>query len=331
MEINIKVPAIEKLLEATVSGIGTIGGPMLARWRARTEANALRIKAQGQAAAVRLIADAQAEARKSFDIDTSSVQGELGIRNEIEARLSFQEEKRQSNIKAVVGMAAEEVGEKEVPDQEIDHDWTARFFADVQDVSSEQMQQIWAKILAGEVEKPGRTSLRTLSILKDMTRKDAELFAHVAQFIIRDFIFHDESTESIPEFPKLEPLLQLSCCGLLHVDRDLSHSFYPNLDFRSWLTDKRIAFSISSKDKNDAFKISIPTYVLTDSGKELYESIECQKNWDYLGALANFLETKSFKLEYAEILAWEEGGVKVGPWLQVAPRIPPEQNQNEVK
>ena len=142
VDINLKVPALEKLLDYCASGVGAIGGPMLARWKARTEADALRIKAQGQADAIRLITDAQAEARQSFEVVPSSIQGEIDVRNEIQARLSFQEEKRQGNIESVVGMAADELGERQVQTHDIDHDWTARFFADVQDVSSEKMQQI---------------------------------------------------------------------------------------------------------------------------------------------------------------------------------------------
>ena len=41
----------------------------------------------------------------------------------------------------------------------------------------------------GEVEEPGRTSLRTLSTLKDMTQRDAEAFAALMEYRISDFIF----------------------------------------------------------------------------------------------------------------------------------------------
>ncbi len=91
------------------------------------------------------------------------MQGQLDFGAAITQRIQFQEEKRQSNIVAVIGQAAQELGDREVQDHEVDHDWTARFFNDVQDVSSEEMQQLWAKILAGEVERPGSTSLRTMS------------------------------------------------------------------------------------------------------------------------------------------------------------------------
>ncbi|MCY4185806.1 MAG: DUF2806 domain-containing protein [Rhodobacteraceae bacterium] len=88
----------------------------------------------------------------------------------------FQQEKRFANFKSVVQKAAKELEDKVVPDQETEHDWTAKFFNSVKDVSSEEMQILWAKILAGQVERPGSSSLRTLGILQEMDRNTAELF-----------------------------------------------------------------------------------------------------------------------------------------------------------
>ena len=65
---------------------------------------------------------------------------------------------------------------KDVADHEPDHDWNARFFNDIQDVSTEDTQLLYAKVLAGEVERPGSTSIRTLSILRDLNQSTAMLF-----------------------------------------------------------------------------------------------------------------------------------------------------------
>ncbi len=221
-DININVPALEKLIDHCASGVGAIAGPMLAKRKAQSEADAQRITAKGRADAIRLISDAQIEAREKFSVFSSSIQGELEVGEQVQASIIFQEGKRQRNIQSVFSMAAEEIKDKEVQDHEIDHDWTARFFSDVQDVSSEKMQQIWAKILAGEVEIPGRTSLRTLAVLKNMTQKDAELFSNAAQFVIRDFIFWDSATSNIDGFPDYGMFLQLESYGLVHAGASLS-------------------------------------------------------------------------------------------------------------
>ena len=164
MDVGLKISALKRLMNLTASGIGAIAGPMLARWTARANADALRIEAEGKADSIKLIASAQQEA--SGHLTDSTMTTEVDIGEEIEARISFQEEKRQRNIESVVRSAADQLGDKEVQDQDIDHDWTAAFFSSVQDVSSEQMRQVWGRILAGEAENAGQISIQTLSILK---------------------------------------------------------------------------------------------------------------------------------------------------------------------
>jgi hypothetical protein len=100
--------------------------------------------------------------------DKSNFQAEIDIAETVRQRIQFQEEKRQGNIGVVVGQTAELLGDKEVPDQEPDHDWTARFFNYIQDVSSEEMQLLWAKVLAGQIEQPGSVPIRALSILRNL-------------------------------------------------------------------------------------------------------------------------------------------------------------------
>ena len=162
---------------------------MLASWKARREANASQIGARGQAAsmgilaegqsnALRIIANAQSEAQQS--LASSNLQGEVTISDAVSQRFQFQEEKRQKNIHAVTALAAAALDGSDVPDHEPDHDWTARFFNEIQDVSSEQMQELWAKVLAGEVERPGNTSIRTLSILRNLDQTTARLFGRLS-------------------------------------------------------------------------------------------------------------------------------------------------------
>ena len=137
---------------------------------------AQRILAEGQAHAMQIIARAQADARSILVSPDATVQGQLDFGAAVTQRIQFQEEKRQSNIAAVIGHAAQELGDREVQDHEVDHDWTARFFNDVQDVSSDEMQRLWARVLAGEVERPGSTSLKAMNILKGLDRGTATLF-----------------------------------------------------------------------------------------------------------------------------------------------------------
>ena len=175
MDVNL-IPALDKLLNYAASGVGSVAGSMLSPWKARREARAKLIAAEGDANVLLIQAEAQSKARAILVSPDTHVTGELDISNTVNQRIHFQEQKRQINIESVVRKAARQLGDKDVADSEPDHDWTARFFNDVQDVSSEEMQSLWAKVLAGEVERARSTSIRTLGILKTLDQATAHLF-----------------------------------------------------------------------------------------------------------------------------------------------------------
>ena len=218
-------------------------------------------------------------------------------------------------------MAAEEIKDKEVQDHEIDHDWTARFFSDVQDVSSEQMQTIWAKILAGEVEALGKTSLHTLAILKNMTQKDAKLFSNVGQFVIGDFIYNHNWPGKIGGFPDYNILIQLENYGLVNA-----RSLVKCIKKECMFLDKYRLYRILKANLHaDDWQVDVPCYMLTPAGKELYQFVEVQPNMGYLSMFAKFLQGKNAKLEYVDF-PQNIHSMRVGdkmdigkPWTQVQP------------
>ena len=148
--MDVKIPAIDKLVELAASGIGSVAGTFLAPWKAQKEGQARVIAAKADAEVLSLQAKAHVEAKEIMVGEESAANREISISNQINERILYQEEKRLENIRSVVARAADELGAKEVPNDEPDHDWTARFFNYVQDVSSDDMQALWAKVLVAE-------------------------------------------------------------------------------------------------------------------------------------------------------------------------------------
>lgn len=173
----VDVPGIEKLIQYVTSGIGSAAGTLFAPQIAKRRGKALEIEARYNASAATIIAKAQNEVSAILgkpDIDLSA---EFSVGDAIEQVVRFQQERRMGNTASVAYRASELLsGVEAVPDQEPDHDWTARFFNEVQDVSSEEMQELWAKVLAGEVQRPGSTSIKTLNVLRNVDKEIAEYF-----------------------------------------------------------------------------------------------------------------------------------------------------------
>lgn len=322
INVKIQIPALEQLLKMFASGVGAVAGTVFPRIRAKIRADLRRIEARGdadvrhiragsEATAIQQIVAATTEARtRALDTGASLV-GNVNLAEEIESRIEFQEYKRQSNIYKVVSMAAKRLGSRQVDENEVDHDWAARFFSDVQDVTSEQMQWIWARILSGEVETPGRTSLHALSILRNMSQHDAEEFANVARFVINEFVFHhDDYTSSIDDFPSYIRIVQLESYGLMVTGSFLTR----HIDIVNTGTDKHKAVIAHGNTAfvilaNSCKSIALPIYYLTPAGRQICDNLNTKLDEPYLGALAKYLKDKA-DAELAVATITERRGTK---------------------
>ena len=309
INVNVGVPAIEKLVDYTASGIGSIASFFFSRMVARRdaearviaaegEAEAQRILTEGRATSMQIIAAAQAEARSKLISPQAALQGEVTIGELIEQRVQFQEEKRLANIGSVVAQAAQELGDREVQDHEVDHDWTARFFNDVQDVSSEDMQRLWAKVLAGEVERPGQFSLRTLDTLYNMSVGEAKLFTEACNYVAAErMIIYTDDMHVMGNNLHFGNILKLAELGLIIWSPDLTY-------IRHWNNPNRMTFHkghLSFQSLPGALSTtSWPIVRLTTVGRELFGLTELQDDIDmlYLKLLAMFLEQDKRKLSY---------------------------------
>ena len=87
----------------------------------------------------------------------------------------------QRNMVSVVERAIPQLTGNAKP-EDVEPDWYRNFFSKQCHVSDSEMQEIWARILAGEANQPGSFSKRTLSILSDLDKEEAEVFAKLCCF-----------------------------------------------------------------------------------------------------------------------------------------------------
>ncbi len=90
-------------------------------------------------------------------------------------RFEAEEAKKQSNIEEITQKAVPLLKEESEP-QNLDDDWVVNFFDKCRIVSDDEMQQLWSKVLAGEANTPGKFSKKTINLLSDLDKSDAELF-----------------------------------------------------------------------------------------------------------------------------------------------------------
>ena len=319
MEVKVTL-GIDKLIEVSADGIGAIAGPMLAEWKAKKEGNAKIITAEADAKVALIRANAHSKARKLVLENHSAVHGEI-IHSDstlVTERIQYQEQKRLANIKSVVSKAAHIVGNQEVPDTEPDHDWTARFFSEVQDVSSEDMQILWAKLLAGEVQKPKSASIRSLGILREMDANTAGIFRKFCSMCMflelndRELfdgrvpaLGKDAAHNSLQTFGlSFSALNQLQEYGLIIPDfnawMDYSLSVWQKKsdEFRlPFRFQNKKWWLIQSNDEKTLHELKINGPSLSLSGLELSNIVECVPMPEFNQQLQNFFQIKNLQMK----------------------------------
>lgn len=148
--VDLAKPA-EKLIDKICEATGAVFGPWQTKRMAQAEAEAATIKALA-----------------ALDINDE-------VQRRAMARMINEETRKQINIENVTRKSLPLLKEDAEP-KNIDDDWLSHFFEKCRTVSNDEMQTIWARILAGEANIPNTFSKNTLSILSTLERKDAELF-----------------------------------------------------------------------------------------------------------------------------------------------------------
>lgn len=68
---------------------------------------------------------------------------------------------------------------------EINFDWIMQFFDAVGNISNEDLQLPWGKVLANEIEKPKSCSLRTLDMIRNMSSEEARTFSVLCRYVMQ--------------------------------------------------------------------------------------------------------------------------------------------------
>lgn len=252
---------LTKLIEAVSNAIGKAYEP---RYR--------RKMADAKAYEIKRIAD---EMRNNSDlpivyngteslIDISDYDA---LRKRAGNRLAYQEMLKQENIETVVDKAFIELDGKELESEEtISPEWMNRFINMAGEISTEEMQNIWAKVLAGEVIKPSSYSMKTLECLRNLSVNDAELFGKIADFVVSDRLVYGDNELNQRYNISYNDILALDDCGLINSSGliILKHQVHDQkvliLDFGKYI------LLATSKEKRD---ITLPQFPLTRAGKEL--------------------------------------------------------------
>jgi Protein of unknown function (DUF2806) len=313
-------PALFRLVEIAMRGLGTAGATFLLGAKGRGEAK----KIDAIASVMQKHSSAPLSLEYKDDcvtIKTADSQEQLAIplktlNQRTEDRLLFQHLTEQLRIENTLTYAAKELrSETSVPTEKPSNDFVNRFFEYDKGISSEQMQQLWGRLLAKEIMIPGTYSLKTLDIVRNLTKKDAETFEKVVAIS-----FGQSPTDLfLPRFGYFNRLLEdrgltehmllsLADLGLLYPQPTVGLILFGNKEkLHILFHGKDAALTVQQgthiHSKRHIHSTTLPVWMFTKAGAELRTLVQPENDDIVLDLLGGHLENQSYKVSIARLAA----------------------------
>lgn len=187
--------------------------------------------------------------------------------------LLAKEYRRQDNKERIAAKAINYLNDstdKSEPATAVDGDWLNVFERYAEDASTERLQDIWARVLSGEIRNPNSFSLKTLHFVSELDTRIASTFERYAAKVI-DGSFLPLIDGTI-DSAVLADLLQLHEYGLVS-DYNVAVEHTITLDGRRVLInyfDHGICLDRGDLSSSGPLTFGIPGTTLTQVGREMY-------------------------------------------------------------
>lgn len=178
------------------------------------------------------------------------------------------------------------VEQEDKEQDKLSFDWLMRFFDAVGNISNEDLQQLWGKVLANEIVKPKACSLRTLDMIRNMSPEEARTFSFLCQYVMQSgntyyidssgFFCEEDGHQDCRKYIQnkglsyethIIPLLE---AGALSQDHDLA--LYMSKDMNLEVHNDKICGVIMTQEATPVL-FRKDAYLLTVSGKELFHIV----------------------------------------------------------
>lgn len=151
------------------------------------------------------------------------------------------------------------------PEVKIDDDWMNQFTRYAEDASSEQLQQIWGRVLAGEIRKPKSFSRHTLRFISELDKETAESCELIAQYVIKDWFLSNKKWHN---GKLMLAILELRQLGIIEGGAvgGLQKNFTIHADGFGGIAGKTWGLLVQATPKTE---LSVPIYLLTRMGQQI--------------------------------------------------------------
>ena len=202
------------------------------------------------------------------------------------------------------------------PDRKVDDDWLFRWRDAASTVSSEELQTLWGRMIAGEIKSPGSFSLRTLEFLKNLSHEEALQIAKVSPFVIDgDVIFRGNKQLLDSEGITFSFLVDLQNLGVvsgvetLGIDRTIGSEATEK--FEQTIVSYNRVLVVTHEDASKEIKLRV--YKLTLLGREILKLGSFESHEVYLRSVGQAICSQGFKVHIAR---WEKVNEITGRYFE---------------
>jgi hypothetical protein len=191
-------------------------------------------------------------------------------------------------------------------------DWLLRWRESAAGVSSEELQQLWGKVLAGEVKSPGRFSLRALEFLRNLSQAEALAIERISPFVFAGIVYRGDDPMLEGEGVKFEDLLAMQELGVLAGVDALGLQISWNSDrpdsFQKALTSHGAVLWVTAAEPTKV--ISLKVCKVTAIGLQLLRLGSFSPNARMLESVANTIKAQGFEVQLGSCIQVAENQIQ---------------------
>ncbi len=215
--------------------------------------------------------------------------------------------RREANVTRAL-LQAEEALESDPqvpPDAKVNEDWLFRWRDSASQVSTEELQNLWGRLLAGEVKAPGTYSLRTLEFLRNLSQQEAEAVSKLSQFVIEGTIYREAKDLLEAAGVNYGFLLHMQQLGVVAgVEAVGIEVTWKSLDKAKFVRAFKCNSVVLIATADDPqLTIKLPIYQLTAIGSQVLSLGKFDANVGYLEKVAEHLKGQGVQVELAQYVA----------------------------
>ena len=277
LPINVTL-GLDKLVEtiANATGLTALGTIMNAHGEAKAQSYLAKKKAQTDA-----------------EVEILRLQGQEKVAQYVLARNNQKVE----NVEEIVSKAKQQFApDEQVSEEPVEKDWMNRFLNIAEEISDEDMQEIWGRVLAGEIKKPKSYSLRTLEVLRNLSKEEATLITKVSNYqVALDLLSTEDFSVNIMDRTTLDDIGII--CG-----EELVRTYTASNGKISFELNKQTLINIYAPI---GVKIGFKGFKITKAGREVMGLIQEHNYSSFYTDLSKYLKSKgATKVTINEIVNW---------------------------